>query len=680
MMLDEPAKPANTANVKPPVRAHVARAWNWARADAPAFVSRSTKFFFENFNTLVIKLPGAIAFIFILWIVVDGLTQHVTVIQPLSVPKELEERGYTPEVAGKRLRDALDKFAKSVNTAMKDPEIALQGELPNIVVPSVGISLDALVASLRTLLRSTRSKAITGEFTSLGNGLWLRLRLDGHEIFSSQAGHLERPDDLLTAAAPEIFRQIKPFLTVAALRSNNNPTAALTLANALLYRLPETDENVPWLYGLKSGILYEIGDYVPARHAAEKALTLDPSINGIHLTLGVLYSAEGNETEAALEYAAAMAMDSSTAAAHNDVAYDAFLHGDTATAKREYEAAIKLTTSYALAHRNLGELYRLLKQNQDAAGEYATAIEQYRAHLAHSPKDFANRIQLAYALRLHNDYDASTAEFTSVIDQLRRTVASEPKNAFARKYLGDALYGLKRYGEAAVAYQEVLALAPDAVGMHYRVGESLIAAKRYGDAVAPLRQAIKTEPHFALAHGALGSALAYIGKRDEAIAEYRAAIAIDGNNAQFHDDLASSLQAAGRTDEAIAEFRTALQINPHDATAHIRWGLMLRVSGKLDEAIAQFRKAIDVDGRTTAAHYDLGLTLRQQGKIDEAVAEYRAALQIDPSYLLGHEGLAEALSDQGNKAEAIDEYRKVLAIDPNDGNAQRHLKLLGASL
>src|ERR1700719_171416 len=134
------SEPAGQQESKTPAHLHpltsayraVARAWAWLRATVPPTLSRWTSFVVANFNTLVVKLPGAIIVIFILWMVIRGLTEHVTVIEPLSVPKQLEDRGYTPEVAGKHMRDAIDKFASSVNTAMKNPEIALQGELPNI--------------------------------------------------------------------------------------------------------------------------------------------------------------------------------------------------------------------------------------------------------------------------------------------------------------------------------------------------------------------------------------------------------------------------------------------------------------------------------------------------------------------------------------------------------------------
>ena len=53
---------------------------------------------------------------------------------------------------------------------------------------------------------------------------------------------------------------------------NVNPTGALALADAVITHRAESDENVPWLYNLKGSILYDSGDYLAARSAAEKAL------------------------------------------------------------------------------------------------------------------------------------------------------------------------------------------------------------------------------------------------------------------------------------------------------------------------------------------------------------------------------------------------------------------------
>lgn len=464
--------PADQQESKTPAHLHplsaaysaVARAWTWLRSQGPPLLSRGTKFIVHNFNTLVVKLPGAIIVVFILWMVIRGLTEHVTVIEPLSVPKQLEDRGYTPEVAGKHMRDAIEKFASAVNTTMKNPEIALQGELPNIVVPTVGISLDAIVASIRTMLRSTRSRSITGEFTSLGNQLWLRLRLDGHQIYTSPAGDLEKPDELLAGAAPEILKIIQPYFAAAAMR-NGNPTGALALADAVIQHRPESDENVPWLYNLKGSILYDSGDYLAARSAAEKALALDPGLAGAHLNLGVLSGAEGDHQSAMSEYAKAVRTNPEIPAGHNDVAVELNNKGDVDGAIREYQNAIKLEPNFALAHHNLGNVMRSLKKDREAASEYAEALDQYRRHLNTNPKDAATHLGLAAVLRAQGDAAGATAQLQAAVARFTDIVQSEPKNLVARRYLGDALEGLQKYDDAAAAYQEALEIKPDAVAV-----------------------------------------------------------------------------------------------------------------------------------------------------------------------------------------------------------------------
>jgi hypothetical protein len=45
------------------------------------------------------------------WLIVQELQNDLIAIEPIAVPKALSEIGYTPEVAGYRLRDALNTYA-----------------------------------------------------------------------------------------------------------------------------------------------------------------------------------------------------------------------------------------------------------------------------------------------------------------------------------------------------------------------------------------------------------------------------------------------------------------------------------------------------------------------------------------------------------------------------------------
>src|SRR5947209_13666052 len=72
----------------------------------------------ENLKTAVnaflsnaAKLLWIALCILIFIIVLQDLSEDLVTIEPISVPKIFSENGYTPEVASRRLRDALSNYA-----------------------------------------------------------------------------------------------------------------------------------------------------------------------------------------------------------------------------------------------------------------------------------------------------------------------------------------------------------------------------------------------------------------------------------------------------------------------------------------------------------------------------------------------------------------------------------------
>ena len=73
---------------------------------APGYLWQATQFIYENFASFVGKCLTAVVILVVLMIVYQGLTRHVTVIDTISVPKPLADRGYTQDVVAQRFRDA----------------------------------------------------------------------------------------------------------------------------------------------------------------------------------------------------------------------------------------------------------------------------------------------------------------------------------------------------------------------------------------------------------------------------------------------------------------------------------------------------------------------------------------------------------------------------------------------
>jgi hypothetical protein len=120
-------------------------------------------------------------------LIVQGLMRDVVTIAPIEVPKALSDNGYTPEVAGRRLRDATNAYADQATSLGEDGarlswklgfidadnanlnfnlnlNISARDELPDVVVPQIGLSPTTIVSSIRSVLHRT-GHAISGELT-----------------------------------------------------------------------------------------------------------------------------------------------------------------------------------------------------------------------------------------------------------------------------------------------------------------------------------------------------------------------------------------------------------------------------------------------------------------------------------------------------------------------------------
>ena len=118
----------------------------------------------STIKTLIWVLPA----IAIFFIALQSLFEDVVTLEPISVPKIFSENGFTPEVASRHLRDALNNFVDKANSKMPDRNVALHGELPTIIVPGVGLSLDTILSSARRLFPYGNSQTIFGEFILRG--------------------------------------------------------------------------------------------------------------------------------------------------------------------------------------------------------------------------------------------------------------------------------------------------------------------------------------------------------------------------------------------------------------------------------------------------------------------------------------------------------------------------------
>jgi tetratricopeptide (TPR) repeat protein len=441
---------------------------------AVARIRRTLSFFHAIYQTLswtnlkaavnasmsnALKLFGVATGILVVSLVVKDLSADLVTIEPISVPKMFSENGYTAEVASRRLRDALGDYATKAKTSMQSPNITPRDELPNIVVPKIDLSLDTIVSAIRSFLNYGSRRAISGELTIRGKLAWLRLRVDGQEVYSSQNGlDPDNFDELFAAAVPAIMERIRPYL-VAAVAYDSDPMLAMQKADDIIARLPDNDINVQWSYVLK-GIYFERQkDSEQGEKAFRKAISLNRNHHVAYVNLCISLRQQ-NKLDAAVA---------------------------------ECRRAIRIAPHFSDAHANLGFTLDLQNKLDDAVGEYQRAIEL-------NPKDESSRNNLGLILSLRGNLDGAIKEF-------RRAVAINPESALIHYNLGRALWKTGKTDDAIAEYRQVIKLDLENAMVHNDIGLALDQQGQLEEAIAEYRRAIEVDPNYKSASENLERAL-----------------------------------------------------------------------------------------------------------------------------------------------------------------------------
>ncbi len=380
-------------------------------------------------------------------LIFQDLSRDLVTIEPISTPKAFADSGYTPEVASRRLHDALNQYADNAGTSMQNREVQSREELPDFVLPKIDLSLSSVVASIRGVLHYGSSQRITGEFIS-HDKLLLRLRIGGREVFSG-SGDPKDPDELLTRAAPAIIEKIRPYLFISTL-FGSNPKLAIEKAEFLIDHLPPSDVNVQWAYMLKGHYLTVQNQLAEAEAVLRTAVKLNWSNASAHTALGNALRDQKKFDEAIVQYRRGIAIDPDFARVHHEFAVALEGQARPEEAIAEYRRAIRIDPKYAEAHAYLAHLLFTGGQSDVALAEYRTAID-----CAKTPAELAYAHQaLANALSDIGDTDGAIAEY-------RLALRNDPNDGPAHHNLALVLVRKGKLDEAISEFKRALEIIPD---------------------------------------------------------------------------------------------------------------------------------------------------------------------------------------------------------------------------
>lgn len=417
-----------------------------------------------------------------IWVVIcllifQDLSRDFVMIEPIATPRAFADDGYTPEVASYRLRDALNAYADNSGTTLQLRAVESRAELPDFVVPQIGISFNSVVASIRSALSYGRHPGITGEFV-LREKLLLRVRIDGREVFSG-SGDADDPDELLARAAPAVMEKIWPYSVIATLYKTD-PKRAIAKADSIIAHSRPSEAAVQWAYMLKGFDLTLHRNFAEAEAALRTAVRLNWSNASAHAALGNALREQGRFDEAIAQYRRAIAIDRNFARAHSELGQALRKQSKPDDAIAEYREAIRVDPNYALSHVFLAQLLFRRGEFDDAMAEYKTGIEYARVapELTFAHSALADDLAIMPAGDIGDNREDAVTHY-------RIALRNDPNNVAAYNNMGQILATQLKFEEATSAFREGLLRDPD----NATIQKSLADTLRLEEQIAQLREA-----------------------------------------------------------------------------------------------------------------------------------------------------------------------------------------------
>ncbi len=326
----------------------------------------------------------------------------------------------------------------------------------------------------------------------------------------------------------------------------------------------------------------------------------------------------------------------------------------------DYEAAIEIyhnLFALSLDEETIAQTQLGLGTAYLRDGSYADAADAFREFLAAYSESGAApdaHFLLAEALVGAGDLLTATEEYRAYLS------AGTVITAYVSEWLGDALYASGDYLAAAVAYEAVIADAPD----------------RLSD--------VGVREKLALVYVALQDYAAAIAQHDAGLEVARIYGYSDRYRARIGHQLAETLLLAGETEDGYDRHLAVVETYPDEYYAYLSLIKLVEAGrpvddllrGKVDYYGEAYERAVealyryinaDLEGHSGDAHWYLGLSFLEMGEPGRAAAEFEMLIETHPGnayWDVAWMSLAEIYADQGDLDKAVETYRQFVESGP----------------
>jgi tetratricopeptide (TPR) repeat protein len=280
------------------------------------------------------------------------------------------------------------------------------------------------------------------------------------------------------------------------------------------------------------------------------------------------------------------------------------------------------------------------------SGRAAEAAPIYRRLADERPDEESHLLALAWALHDSGKTEEAAACFERIF---RKELARKLFTGFAYDELV-RIYREGKNGDALVSVCERAAVAqPEDIGLVRTLGEAYLAAGRGAEAALVFERLTGIEPDAPEHFCSLGEAWLAAGDPDRAEAAYRKAGAVDpAAEALFFSRLADGLLCAGYPERAKASWGESLAARPADPFCWMGIGDCEIRLGKPEAAMEAYSRAADFQPASAGGCWHrLGNQLAAEGLHSHAAAAFTKAVSSEPENPLYHLRLAAAFAAQG---------------------------------
>ena len=283
----------------------------------------------------------------------------------------------------------------------------------------------------------------------------------------------------------------------------------------------------------------------------QKGAARDASLSAAHICLGRVFTGTGRYEKAVEEYRRGVELEPTNDSAYGGLAYAYEQLNQVDAAEKTFNQAIAVRPNYWATYNWLGLFYQRHARYEDAIAMYLHVVSL-------APDSFTGYYNLGGVRILQGKY-------SEAIPLLERSLAIR-KTAEATSNLGTAYFQLRRYTDAAAAFEQSTQLDPQNYLIWGNLGDAYYwAPGRRGEATAAYDKAI-----------ALGEEKLHVNSRD----------------AQVLSSLAMYHAMRGERKAALDNADAALRLNPKSPDLLFNAGITYQQLGDTQRALDAVERAV----------------------------------------------------------------------------------------